>query len=253
MDKETIVRNFSRYAHTYDRYANVQKAAALVLLNQIKKDGFKNILELGCGTGNYTVLLREKFKTARLKAIDISGEMIEVAREKLRQRQIEFMVADAEVVNLEENFDLITSNAALQWLEDLPAALIKYKGLLKEDGIISFSIFGALTFWQLNTALRHTFNNVDFTALNFVAKEAIEEILKKIFKQARLKEIRFQESFSCLKELLDKIKYTGIRGEGLNGKAYFTRQILKKLEFFYLDKFGQIRTTYQIFFCQGAK
>ena len=80
MNKEIIARNFSRCAYLYDRYADVQKKAALEILGQIQDYSFSKILEIGCGTGNYTLLLREKFKRASITALDISRKMIEVAQ-----------------------------------------------------------------------------------------------------------------------------------------------------------------------------
>ena len=107
MDKKTIVRNFSRYAYIYDKYSDVQRGAAFELLKRIKKGRFNRIMEVGCGTGNYTFLLREKFKKARIKAVDISDKMIEVASDKLQNKGIEFMVRDAENMDLNERLSLI--------------------------------------------------------------------------------------------------------------------------------------------------
>lgn len=251
MEKEIIIRNFSRYAHLYDRYANVQKKTALRLLKQLQKDSFTSILEIGCGTGNYTRLLREKFKNAKLKAIDICEKMIEMAKVKLYDKEIDFMVADAEGIFLNEDFDLITSNACFQWFADLEKALIKYKYLLKKEGIISFSIFGPHSFWELNSSLSHILKNTNLCVDSFINKERLEKILNRNFQEIKLIESRFEESYPCLKDLLRKIKYTGVRGFGLNEKNLISPQFLNKLEDFYLDRFKQIKATYQVFFCQG--
>ena len=159
MDKTAIIRNFSRYADIYDKYAHVQKASALRLLEQIKEDNFKKILEVGCGTGNYTSFLREKFRAAEFKAIDISDRMLKVAQEKLKTKNIEFILADAEDVNIKERFDLITSNACFQWFDNLEPTLMKYKKLLNLRGIISFSIFGPHTYKELRTSLGYLFKD----------------------------------------------------------------------------------------------
>ncbi len=84
MDKQTLIKNFSKYAYAYDKYADVQNTAAFELISQIRENGFKSILEIGCGTGNYTAILRQKFKIAKIKAVDISGKMIEIARNKVK-------------------------------------------------------------------------------------------------------------------------------------------------------------------------
>lgn len=253
MDKKILIRNFSRYAYLYDRYADTQKIAALKLLAEIKENSFNKILEIGCGTGNYTLLLREKFKSAALKVIDISEKMMEVALGKLKNAGIKFIIADAETIKLDEKFDLITSNACFQWFNNLTNALLKYKGLLNKGGIISFSVFGPLTFRELNASLIFVFKNVSVSADKFMPKEKIEEILKQNFTQVAIKEIIREESLPDLKSLLNKIKYTGIRGQGLNGKILFTPRIFKQLEAVYLDKFKQIKVTSQIFLCQAKR
>ena len=252
MDKKTIVKNFSRYAHMYDRYSNVQRKAAFELLNMIKKDRFTKIMEMGCGTGNYTRLLREKFKKARIKAVDISYKMIEVASDKLRDKGIEFIVKDAENMNLDEEFDLITSNACFQWFEDLGQALLKYKILLKENGSILFSAFGPFTFWELNSALRSVLKDNSIAAVEFIPMEETKRILFNNFKEVRIKETRYEESFPSLIDLLNKIKYTGARGDGLGSKISLDRGTLKEIEQAYLNKFHRIKATYQVFFCQGS-
>lgn len=253
MDKETIIKNFSRYAYFYDKYADVQRSAARVLLKEIKEDNFNKILEIGCGTGNYTLLLRKRFSGARLKAIDISGKMIEVASKKLKDSDVEFTIADGQDLDLDEEFGLITSNACFQWFEDLEKPLIKYKSLLKKGGAVSFSIFGPSTFWELGVSLKYLLKGASIDAANFITKEKIEMVLRKNFKKVRIRETKYKEYFSKLKDLLDKIRYSGIRGEGANGKISFTRKLLNELEGVYLNKFSAIKATYQIFFCMGLK
>lgn len=252
MDKEIIIRNFSRCAYTYDRYADVQKCIALELLKSIKQDGIDKILEIGCGTGNYTLLLREKFSKAKLKAVDISAKMIEVASGKLKHKRVGFIADDAETINLDEKFDLITSNACFQWFDDLGRAIIKYKDLLNKDGLILFSIFGPATFWELNMVLKYASKNASTAVTKFLAKEMIKRALKNNFKKVEIKETRYEESNSSLRDLLNKIKYTGIRGGGLNAKIVFTRGLLNKLEDIYLREFTHIKATYQVFFCKAA-
>lgn len=253
MDTEAVIRNFSRYAYVYDKYADVQKCAAQELLKEIKKGNFTKILEIGCGTGNYTLLLRNKFRDAKLKAIDISDKMIEVASKKLKDNQIEFMVADAQNLDWDGEFDLITSNGCFQWFADLEKTLIKYNSLLKNSGIILFSIFGPATFWELNASLEYILKNASVDADNFMAKERIEKILNKNFKEIKIREMCYKEYFPHLNDLLTKIKYSGIRGGGANGKISFSRKLLEELEKTYLYKFQRIKATYQIFFCRGKK
>jgi malonyl-CoA O-methyltransferase len=263
MDKKTIVRNFSKYARTYDKYADIQKLAASKLLGLVREDGFRRILEIGCGTGNYTLLLRERFKNASLKALDISDKMIEAASEKLKDRGIEFIVADAETADIKGDFDCVTSNASFQWFNDLGGTLKKYGAVLKKDGIILFSAFGPATFQELNISLRDVFSAggrfacggkyISTAADNFMGKRELSRLLEGNFKKARVEEAFCEESFPHLKELLHKIKFSGIRGNGVSGGAIFTPRALRELEKVYLDRFKRISATYQVFYCEGRK
>ena len=293
MSRLKIADNFSRYAHLYDRYADVQMKAAFELAGSIKNDNFCKILEIGCGTGNYTLMLRNEFEGARIKALDISDRMIGVARDKLKNKDIEFIVADAENIILDEDFDLITSNACFQWFDNLDKVLGEYSKLLQKRGIICFSIFGPQTLGELNTALMCLFEEERIDSAHFCDRDSLEKILKDNFDSVKIDEIRYKETFNSLRELLEKIKYSGIRGNGLSNKVYppsqktialvvnerdesagsgdvsgclsacrqgqaprvfhFTRGLLMELEKIYLDRFKEICATYQVFFCQGEK
>lgn len=252
MDKAIIARNFSRYAGLYDTHADIQKKAALRLLGLTKENNLAKILEIGCGTGNYTLLLKEKFKHARIKAVDISDKMIEIARGKLQGKNIEFIVADAENLCFKEEFDFITSNACFQWFSNLEDTLARYKSLLIKGGSISFSIFGPQTFWELNECLGCLFQNAAVPAAKFITVEEIKRILEKNFGKVEIEKVIFEQPFSSLRGLLNKIKYTGTRGYTEVNRS-FTAQTLKKLEKYYLEKFRKIKATYQVFFCLAQK
>ena len=253
MDKKNIKNNFGRYAHLYDKYSSVQEEIAAELIEKITPHGLRNILELGCGTGNFTRLLRNKFKPARLKAMDISQEMVAVCRKKLPEKGLEFIIADAEELELNEHFDLVTSNATFQWFLDLEGTLAKYAGYLRKGGVILFSTFGPKTFRELDWVIKSLFKDAAVPASFFTPRQKLEEVLRKNFQTFKVLEKIHRESFSCLTDLLRKIKYSGIRGNGLGKKRFFSRRNLDKMQELYLDKFKGISVTYQVFYCRGVK
>ena len=252
MHKEALIRNFSRYADKYDAYAHVQRMAAVMLLDDIDGLRPKKIMEFGCGTGNYTVLLREKFPDSSIKALDFSGRMVEIAEKKLAGRGVDFFVADAETAALEEKFDLITSNACVQWFADPGTAMASCKNMLGDTGAVVFSVFGPRTFCELNESLDNILEGAGISAGSFLPKAKIEKVLADNFRCSSVKEIEYKEPFSSLSELLNKIKYTGTRGLGLDRKGLLSAGKLKKLEEFYLHNFLP-SATYQIFICKGIK
>jgi len=255
MINKTLIRNnFSKCAPYYDRYSSIQNLSAARLITKIKANRLKRILEIGSGTGNYTRLLRERFPQARIKALDISPQMCRIAEEKFHQNSIEFIVTDAEEATFKEKFDLISSNASLQWFDDLETSLTRYRELLVEDGMISFSIFGPQTFWELNQALRElSAASLSIDAYGFIEKKKIEKILKKLFRDVKIERKLYQEESINTFELLKKIKYTGVRGEALNRKGLWTAKMLKSLEKIYRQKSKTVVATYEVFFCKGIK
>ena len=252
--KAIISGNFSKHARVYDKYSTVQNFSALRLIEEANGSSFGNILEIGCGTGNYTKLLREKFPKARIKAIDISGEMIKIAKEKLGNEGIEFIIADAENLKLEKSFDLISSNASFQWFENLEADLARYKEALNKGGSVLFSTFGPRTFHELHGSLEEfSQKNLSLEAGGFLVTQEIERILKRSFGEVRVKEKIYKEKYSSLRELLEKVKCTGTRGGGLKGEIFWTPRTMVSIEKIYMKRFGSIAVTYQLFFCRGIK
>lgn len=254
LDKEIIKKNFSKFARYYDTYATVQNRAALKLIEKLKSGSAGKVLDIGCGTGNYTRLLREKFPDARIKALDISKEMISVAKNKLSNKGVEFIVADAETEEFNEDFDLIGSNATFQWFADLEKMLCKFKKLLKKEGIILFSMFGPETFCELNISLKELLgSSTAITSYGFIGKDALDEVVKKYYRNVTIESENIEENYGSLIELLNKIKYTGTRGEGVTGRKLWTSRMIKELEKIYKKKFGGLVATSQLIYCRGMK
>jgi malonyl-CoA O-methyltransferase len=252
--KDIIRHNFSRSAASYDEYSALQDRLGGELIGMLKETGPSSILDIGCGTGNYTAILRKIFPQALIKAIDISEEMVNMARRKLDDDRVTFIVGDAERVDLDEEFDLISSNASFQWFDDLEKALANFKKLLKDGGVILFSTFGPLTFKELNIALRELLGGTALTnSIRFPEKASIRKMLKGNFKKSEVKEKIYLEGHPSLLELLKKIKYSGIRGYGTNKKGFWTSNMVQELEHIYRKRFGEIVTTSQVFFCKGTK
>ncbi len=259
MDKEILARNFSRCASAYDKHANIQRIAASELIRELPESDFKRILEIGCGTGSYTELLRERFKYARIESVDIAEKMVEVARQKLKDGEVKFSVEDAEDMKLDSGYDLVTSNAAIQWFESPEEAIRSYRNALNRDGILAFSVFGPLTFRELENALRKASagHGLSVASRGFLSKEATEKMLTKFLRKVSVREVLIKEEYSSLAKLLEKIKYTGVRGSGFASaereRFVWSRRLLKTVEDAYEEEYGRIVATYQVFLCKALR
>ena len=90
-----------------------------------------SILELGCGTGYLTALLRERFPEAAIEAVDFAPAMIARARERVPDAR--FVVADIEELELEpESYDLIVSSATVQWLTEPEQTFARLAALARQ-------------------------------------------------------------------------------------------------------------------------
>lgn len=153
----TATGRFTAAAATYDRRTPVQQAAAHRLAAWLPAAAkVRRILEVGCGTGRLTRILRERFPGAQLDALDISGGMVAHARRALADAGgIAWHVGDAARFRPERRYDLIAGNCSLHWMHPLEAGLRNLAGLRAPGGQLVFSAMLNGTLRELHEARRH--------------------------------------------------------------------------------------------------
>ena len=101
------------------------------------------ILELGCGTGNLTELIIDKYPQASLVVVDISRAILEECKKRFRHhKNIQYHQADFNDLDLEENdFDLVLSSIAIHHIQDEKKQHLfkKIRAYLKPNGLFLFS------------------------------------------------------------------------------------------------------------------
>lgn len=115
----------------------VQRRVDLIV-NTTKMQPSKKVLEIGCGTGMFT----KKFlqSGAEITAIDISKDLLEIAKKNILNSNIHFELAAAEDLSMIKNnyFDAVIGNSVLHHL-DYEKALKAFYKVLKPGGKIAFS------------------------------------------------------------------------------------------------------------------
>ena len=96
----------------------------------------KTVVDLGCGPGNSTAVLQKLFPKAKVMGIDSSPNMIKKAQEAYPE--IQFAVCDAR--NLENRYDVIFSNACIQWIPDHPALLGRFMDRINPGGLLAVQV-----------------------------------------------------------------------------------------------------------------
>jgi len=249
MPETRVSHNFGSIARQYDDHAAAQVQAAGGLLDFTPDLEPDSVLEPGCGTGIYTRMLAQRHPAASIRAIDLSEEMVEVAREKISHPNVSFAVCDAER-EPERNYDLISSSATLQWFVDLHGTLRRYCRALRPGGVLTFSYFGPRTYRELRRCLAEvTGRQKTLDATRFADRARLDQLMNAYFRPYRVEERRFRQDFDDLRGLLRSIKLTGTRGRR-SGMSW-TPGLMKELERTYRERFGGIHATYQIFLCRG--
>lgn len=156
IDKAAVASRFNRSAETYDHHCRVQRLMADRLVNTLKGIAQPHrVLELGCGTGYLTGLLASRFPAAQILALDFAGRMVDVARDRLKGTTVDLDVADAETAFFEpESFDLIVSNATIQWFDTPAETLDRLAAALLPGGLMLHATFGPATFAELRKVLQ---------------------------------------------------------------------------------------------------
>lgn len=152
LDKDAIRRRFERAAAAYDIFSVVQRGMAERLVDRIEREP-SSILDLGCGTGYLTALLRRRFPQAQIDAVDFAPAMIEQARARIPDAN--YLTCDIEELDPEpESYDLIASNATIQWLTEPEQTMARLAESLSARGELQLATFGPRTFWELDEVLR---------------------------------------------------------------------------------------------------
>ena len=200
MNKELIKQRFSRKLKSYNKNAKVQKQMAEKTINYLSEAKYDSVLEIGCGTGLLTDFAINKINFEEYIALDIVSECENFI--KKLNKEIKFISCDAEdfIENTDKKFDLILSNAAIQWVENLPDFVRKLAGKLNPNGILLFSTFGKENFREINYVLGKTLSYYSSAELN----EILKEYAPKIDEEVRVM------AFKTPKDVLKHIQDTGV-------------------------------------------
>ncbi len=124
-------------ATTYLQFKKERTCPAVDLASRILFDDANTVLDIGCGPGNSTAVLRERFPNAKIIGIDNAPDMIAKAKETYSDLTFLCVGADEYIDTTDEKFDVVFSNACMQWLPEHKTLLPKWMGLLKEGGILA--------------------------------------------------------------------------------------------------------------------
>ena len=123
----------------YLKFKNERTQPSIDLVNRINPvDSPKYIIDIGCGPGNSSQVLLQRWPKAKLIGLDNSPAMIEKA--KIDYPDQEWVLADAINHQPKTKYDLIFSNATIQWIPDHQRLLETFFGWLSQNGVIAVQL-----------------------------------------------------------------------------------------------------------------
>jgi trans-aconitate 2-methyltransferase len=133
-------------ATTYLRFASARLRPFLDLVTQVAartpQPSPHTVVDLGCGPGNATELLADRWPDAHITGVDNSPSMITTASRLERPGRLRFTHGDIRTWTPATPADVITANAVLQWIPDHIDLLPHLGALLAPVGVLGFQVPG---------------------------------------------------------------------------------------------------------------
>jgi len=126
----------------YLRYAGERARPFFDLLSRVQATDPGYVADLGCGPGNLTAVLTDRWPGAEVVGVDNSAEMISAAREQALRQSLSFVLADLREWRPERPVDVLISNAVLQWVPGHFDVIQQWPGLLAPGGWLAFQLPG---------------------------------------------------------------------------------------------------------------
>jgi len=264
IDKRLLRSSFERAAATYDSAAVLQREVCgrvIERLDYIKIEP-RVVLDAGSGTGRALPELARRYPQAHLIALDIALAMLLRGRapwwKKLPgvRRSSTSVCGDIEFLPLADgSVDLLWSNLALQWVNDIRQTFAGMWRALAPGGLLMFTTFGPDTLKELRSAYRSADG---YTHVNgFVDMHDLGDIMVHSGFADPVMDMEYLTlSYAQVRDLMRDLKAIGAhnvtrgRPTGLSGKAAFTR-VVENYEGFRRD--GKLPATFEIVYGHAWK
>ena len=230
IDKSLVKKRFKKSLKTYDENAIVQKKMAKELINLLPKKEYNKIFEIGCATGILTKEIADKLIFSELYLNDIVEESKKYVQEIYKE--CKFVVGDIENIELNKKYNLIISNACLQWCSNIEETLSKLINALDDGGILAISVFGEDNLKEIKSIF-----NIGKEISSISSMENFLNTQKIIIK----KEDKIKIDFETPIEVLKHLKYTGTNAIK---EIKLTKTKLKDFEQRYKENYTQNNKVY---------
>ena len=251
LNPRAVRRTFDRVASLYDRHAALEQEVASRLLDRLEFHRLtpRRIIDLGCGTGQASAVLKDRFRKAEIIGLDSSHAMLAQLRRRSGMfRRLKAVCADMSALPLaDQSSELLFSNLAMQWCPDPASLLAEFRRVLTPGGMLLFSSLGPGSLRELTVAWAEadgTIQNVEFADILQVG----DALLAAGFQEPVMDAERITVSYPDIDSLVRELEATGTSGflQGQNSLTEAENYLEKAYEPFRVD--GRYPVTYEIIY-----
>lgn len=243
----------------YLMFENERTQPAIDLVNRIYIEDPKKIIDIGCGPGNSTQVLAKRFPNAYILGVDNSPNMIETAKRNFPSLDFKICDAGKDLSMIDDDFDVVFSNACIQWIPNHKQLLKNMIELLKTGGILAVQtpmnynepihkIIGEVSTnekWKSKFINHRIFYNL--------SQSEYYDVLSEISSEFSIWETTYYHKLASHKDIMEWYRGTGLRPylNDLSGedKLDFEQDIFNKVEKEYtVQKNGTIIFRFPRFF-----
>lgn len=255
-----ISKSFHRHAEEYEKAAKVQQEIGHRLIERLQylKIKPKYVLDLGCGTGLFSRLLKQYYPEAQIVGLDLAYGMLKQAQKKQGwRRKWPLINADMSQMPFPDGlFDLVFANQVIHWSPSFPQLFAEINRVMNPHACFMFSTLGPDTFQELKQAWKQVDN---YAHTNHFADmhDLGDLLLKEYFLDPVVDMESLYAHYSTLDQLLRALKAQGVkninpaRATGLMGKQTWQRFGLA------MDRFktgsGKFPLTYEVVYGHAWK
>lgn len=206
---ERIVTRFTRALDSYDAEAVAQRQICRRLIGLLRRyagSRFRRILEIGCGTGGFTRLLRDCCSADEWYLNDLCEGCRETATGLFATGHPVFIAGDAETAAFPGQFDLIASASAFQWIRHPEAFLHRLAAMLSAEGTMVFNTFAPDNLREVRL--------LSGRGLNYPTAEQLTEWIRTNYRLLHMEEERIVLTFDTPMDVLRHLKATGVTATG---------------------------------------
>ncbi len=200
----------------YLKFNQERTQPSIDLVARIDFDAPQSIIDIGCGPGNSTQVLAKRWPQSKISGVDNSVAMIQKAGREFPQQT--WLLLDAGEDEIPGKYDIVYSNAAIQWIPGHASLLKKFHGLLTGRGLLALQV---PLFWDmpLGRAIKaiakveRWASRMDGASDKLVVRDAgfYYDCLAGLFRSISMWQTDYMHRMPSHEAILEMIRSTGLR------------------------------------------